>query len=333
MQYHKTTIAVLGTGAWGTALAILLAKNGYTIKLWSKFSDEVISLAENRCNVRYLPNITLPNNIAVVSDLAEALQNTQDILIAVPSHAFRSTVAMIKNFLPNKPRLFWATKGLDTSDKMLHEVVCEIIGAIPMAVISGPTFANEVAQGLPTAITVASNDITFGQDVAKYLHNDTFRAYTNNDLIGVQIAGAVKNVLAIAVGIADGMSLGSNARAALITRSLAELTRLGKILGGKTETFMGLAGIGDLVLTCTDNQSRNRRFGLALGQGVQRQEAEKTINQTIEGIPNSKTTYLLALNKKVEMPIVEQVYRILYEDLTPQTAVTTLLSRTPKAEF
>lgn len=332
-KIKSNAVAVLGTGAWGTALAIVLARNGVKVKLWGKFPEEVAHLATERCNAVYLPGILFPDNIEMYTELSLAIAEVNDILIAVPSHAFQSTLEQLKPHITAHNRLFWATKGLDLHNQLLHETVIQIIGEIPMAVISGPTFAHEVAHSKPSAITAASNDPNFAQDIASYFHCETFRVYTNTDLIGTQICGVVKNVLAIAVGISDGLDLGANARCALITRGLAELTRLGKALGGKTETFMGLAGIGDLVLTCTDNKSRNRRFGIAIGQGIARTQAEETISQIIEGIPNARSVYFLAKKYAIEMSIIEQVYLILYHDLPIATALDTLLNRSQKAEF
>lgn len=333
LKNNNKTIAILGTGSWGSALAVLLANNGFDINLWGKFKEEVDALKKNHCNIQYLPGIAFPSNIKIFSAIEEALANANEILIVVPSHAFDETLKLIKPFTNLNTKLAWASKGLDNNDRLLHEAVKEIIGDIPMLVLSGPTFAKEVASKMPTAITAASNNHDFAKKWAQYLHNDTFRVYTSNDLIGVQICGAVKNVLAIAVGISDGMGFGSNTRCALITRGLAELTRLGLNLGGKMETFMGLAGLGDLVLTCTDNQSRNRRFGLALGNAMDSTSAIKSINQVIEGIPNARSVYNLAKKHQVEMPITEQVYKILFENLSPQKAVKILLERKQKAEI
>lgn len=328
----EKSITIIGTGAWGIALAICIARSGHQVKMWGNDKDEIHDLKINRCNSKCLPNVYLPSNIVIHSEFATALKNTTDVLVVVPSTAFHSVLTAIKQHTQlneNKIRIAWATKGLADTNQPLHEIVQELFGIIPMAVLSGPTFAREVANGLPTAITAAANDHNFSKDIACLLHNETFRVYTSDDLIGVEICGAVKNVLAIGVGIADGMQLGSNARAALITRGLAELTRLGKDLGGKTQTFMGLAGIGDLILTCTDNQSRNRTFGLTLGK------EGKNISSptTVEGIPNARTVYYLAKKHGIEMPICEQVYKILYENLAPKEAVKNLLARSPKAEF
>jgi glycerol-3-phosphate dehydrogenase (NAD(P)+) len=329
----KKDIAVLGAGSWGTALAIHLANNRQSVRLWGRNREKLAHLQKECCNSQYLPAVSFPPALAIETDISKALQGINDILIAVPSHAFRETLLLIKPYLTSQSRLLWATKGLDPkSHTLLHEVVEEVIGKIPMAVLSGPNFAKEVAKGLPTAVTIATTSAEFAEDLTKRFHCKTFRVYTTADIIGVEIGGAMKNVLAIAVGIIDGLGFGANARSALITRGLAEMVRLGTALDGKPETFMGLAGLGDLILTCTDNQSRNRRLGLALGENKSRQAAEQEIGQVVEGIRTAEQIYYVTQKVCVETPICEQVYRVLYENLPPQKAVDNLLSREPKKE-
>lgn len=328
----KKHIAVVGAGSWGTALAIVLARNGFQVNLWDIEKADLKAMIKERVNRRYLPGIPLPDNIAVHLSLKEAVKHCRDILLVVPSQAFHKVLKDLKPFTHATTRIAWGTKGLDKSGKLLHEVAQKTLGKIPMAVVSGPTFAHEVAQGLPTAITVAGTDKTFTKACVNYLHNPAFRVYTSDDIVGVQIGGVVKNSLAIATGISDGMGFGANARSALITRGLAELMRFGKALGAKTETLMGLAGLGDLVLTCTDDQSRNRRFGLAIGKGSDAATAEQAIGQVVEGIANTKLIYDKAKQLHIEMPIVEQVYNILYSKLSPQKAVKALLGRPSKTE-
>ncbi len=327
-------IAVLGAGSWGTALAIQLARNGIETLLWGRDQEKMAKMAANRCNERYLPDITLPENLAPLADLQTVLEKARDILIVVPSHAFRQTLEHIAPQLTPDCRIAWATKGLEPgSRKLLHQVTNEVLGnERPCTVISGPTFAKEVATGLPTAVTVASQDAEVARHFAACLHGGAFRAYTASDVVGVELGGACKNVLAIAAGIADGLGYGANTRAALITRGLAELMRLGTHLGGQPETFMGLAGLGDLVLTCTDDQSRNRRVGLALGEGQSLDNAIATIGQAVEGVKSAPEVFALARECGVEMPIIEQVYRVLYEGETARNAVTALLHREQKAE-
>ena len=329
-----TSISVLGAGSWGSAIALLLARNSHSTILWGHNPDHVAELKQKRCNQRYLPGIVLPDNLIVEADLATAIQNADIIIIAVPSHAVSSTLDKIKPNLAPNTRIAWASKGLDpASGHLLHETVYRSLGKqTSVAVISGPTFATEVAQNLPTAITVASPQPEFGILMSEILHNQRFRVYTSDDIIGVQLGGAVKNVLAIATGAADGLGFGANTRSALVTRGLAELMRLGICMGAKQETLMGLAGLGDIVLTCTDNQSRNRRLGLGLGKGRSTAEIIGEIGQEVEGISAAREIYKLAKMLTLEMPITEQVYKVLYEELTPTTAVQNLLVREQKTE-
>lgn len=330
----QPSISVLGAGSWGTALAILAARNGCQTLLWGHDPAHIQSLATERQNRRYLPDLLFPQTLSVTDNLAQAIQHSRILLLSVPSHAFRHTLSRIKPLLAEDASIIWATKGFDPDNgELLSTIVSEILSPdIAMAVLSGPSFAREVASNLPTAITVASEQPAFAEKIAAIFHNPRFRIYTNTDLIGVQVGGAVKNVLAIAAGIADGLGFGANTRAALITRGLTEIIRLGLKLGGKQETFMGLAGLGDLILTCTDNQSRNRRFGLALGQGKDFATALQEIDQEVEGIFAAKETYFLAQQLGIDMPITEQTYKVLYEQVSPLEAVETLLGRDQKAE-
>jgi len=327
-------IALLGAGSWGTALAILAARNGCQTLLWGHTPEHVEVLARERENRRYLPGFAFPERLNVTSELAEAAAFADVLLVCVPSHAFRQTLVNIKPYLPDNVKIAWATKGFSPNGGfLLHQTVADVFSEqTPAAIISGPSFAREVAADLPTAITVASPDAGFASELAELLHNARFRTYTSSDLIGVQVGGAVKNVLAIAAGIADGLGFGANTRAALITRGLTEIIRLGVRLGGRQETFMGLAGLGDLILTCTDNQSRNRRFGLALGKGQAPDQALSEIGQEVEGIFAARETYFLARQYVIDMPITEQTYQVLYHGLAPQLAVENLLARGLKAE-
>jgi glycerol-3-phosphate dehydrogenase (NAD(P)+) len=281
-----------------------------------------------------LPGLIFPENLTVTSELADVARFCSLILVSVPSHAFKDTLVSLKALVSHDLQIAWATKGFNADGgSLLHNVVAEIFSAeTPAALLSGPSFAKEVADGLPTAITLASSHPDFSNTLSDILRSERFRIYTNTDLIGVEVGGAVKNVMAIAAGIADGLGFGANTRAALITRGLNEMIRLGIKLGGKQETFMGLAGLGDLILTCTDNQSRNRRLGLALGKGKDLNAAIQEIGQEIEGISAAKETYLLAQKYAIDMPITEQTYRVLYEGLSPELAVQNLLAREQKAE-
>jgi len=331
---NSTTVTILGAGSWGTALAIHLARNGQTVHLWGRDAKKIQAMQKARCNEQYLPGVSFTENLFLHTDISKALSNVNNILLAIPSQAFREILNTIKPYVTNKTQLILAAKGFDSQrHKLLHEVVIEILGELPLAILGGPTFAKEVANNLPTAITIAASSVTFSKELTQLFHSKTFRAYTSNDLTGVELGGAMKNVLAIAVGIADGLGLGANAQSALITRGLAEMMRLGLAMGGQRETFMGLAGLGDLVLTCTNNQSRNRRFGVAIGKDISLKKAEQEIGQVVEGVYSAKEVHHLITQYAIEAPISEQVYRILYENLSPQEAVTALLMREPKAEI
>ncbi len=328
-------ITLLGAGSWGTALALLAAKNNYHVMLWGHDSDHIKTLGKTGTNQRYLPGFKFPKEITVTSSLQEAAAFSNLVLVAIPSHAFKQTLT---NFYPHVSeqhlKIAWATKGFNAEDgSLLHQVVADVFSAeTPAAILSGPTFAREVALQLPTAVTIASTNLGFANHLTTIFHSDRFRAYTSTDVIGVEVGGAVKNVLAIAAGVADGLGFGANTRAALITRGLSEIMRLGMKLGGKKETFTGLTGLGDLVLTCTDNQSRNRRFGLALGEGRDKASILTEIGQEVEGISAARETFALAKKYGVDMPITEQTYKVLYENLVPLHAVENLLARDQKAE-
>ncbi|WP_039762069.1 NAD(P)H-dependent glycerol-3-phosphate dehydrogenase [Bartonella queenslandensis] len=329
-------MTVIGAGSFGTALAIVLARNGHNVLLWGYNSQHIKKLQEQRCNQVYLPDIRFPENLFLETSLETATMVSDNILIAVPSHAFHQVLYNIQPYLDQHSRVIWATKGLEHgTGRLLQEVAREILGEkIPLAVFSGPTFAKELAIGWPTAMTIAASDVEFGKELQQLFHCDkSFRVYKSSDMVGVQLGGAVKNVIAIGAGISDGMGFGANARIALITRGLAEISRLGRAMGAELSTFMGMTGLGDLVLTCTDNQSRNRRFGILLGKGIDIKEAEKQIGQVVEGYLNTKEVHTLAQRIGVEMPIVEQIYQILYCDKNITQATDTLLSRTLKDEI
>ncbi|XKM13575.1 NAD(P)H-dependent glycerol-3-phosphate dehydrogenase [Orbaceae bacterium ac157xtp] len=329
-------VTVLGAGSYGTALAILLARNGYETLLWGHEESEMQKLEKERQNSKFLPDIEFPDNLHIETDLKKAVQATNILLLVVPSHAFGEVLTRIKPYLNANTKIVWATKGLEPeTGRLLQDVAKEVLGnTIPLAVISGPTFAKEVAQGLPTAVTVASTDEQFLEELQTLFHcSKTFRVYSSKDFIGVQLGGAVKNVIAIGAGLSDGLGFGANARTALITRGLAEMIRLGEALGADPVTFMGMAGLGDLVLTCTDNQSRNRRFGMLLGQNKTIDEAKTIIGQVVEGCQNTKEVWLLAQKYQIDMPITEQIYKILYCGEDPKQAAMTLLGRTKKEEL
>ncbi|OSM97803.1 MULTISPECIES: NAD(P)H-dependent glycerol-3-phosphate dehydrogenase [Lonsdalea] len=335
MNMPDASMAVIGAGSYGTALAITLARNGHNVVLWGHDPAHVQALQDARCNQAFLPDVPFPDTLLLESDLTRAVAASRNILVVVPSHVFGDVLRQIKPYLRADARIVWATKGLEAeTGRLLQDVAREALGdAIPLAVLSGPTFAKELAAGLPTAIALASTDSLFADDLQELLHcGKSFRVYRNPDFIGVQLGGAVKNVIAIGAGMSDGMGFGANARTALITRGLTEMTRLGVALGADPSTFMGMAGLGDLVLTCTDNQSRNRRFGMMLGQGMSVDAACDQIGQVVEGYRNTKEVMALSTRLNVEMPITEQLWQVLYCGKDAREAALSLLGRSRKDE-
>jgi len=335
MNSFNASMTVIGAGSYGTALAITLARNGHHVVLWGHDPKHIATLQASRCNAAFLPDVSFPETLHLESDLATALSASRNILVVVPSHVFGKVLHQIKPLMRTDARVVWATKGLEAeTGRLLQDVAREVLGDdIPLAVISGPSFAKELAAGLPTAISLAATDSQFTDDLQHLLHcGKSFRVYSNPDFIGVQLGGAVKNVIAIGAGMSDGIGFGANARTALITRGLAEMSRLGSALGASPETFMGMAGLGDLVLTCTDNQSRNRRFGMMLGQGLDVDAAQQQIGQVVEGYRNTKEVRELASRVGVEMPITEEIYQVLYCGKNVREAALTLLGRTRKDE-
>ncbi len=326
--------AILGAGSWGTALAMQLARSGTPVVLWDWDREHIEAIGEHRCNRKFLPDHPLPDSLAVEPDLESAVRSADEILIVVPSHAFAGVLKQIAPWLKPGQGISWACKGLEPgTGKFLHEPAQALFGdERPLAVVTGPSFAKEVAANLPTAVTVAGTDPGYCERIARALHGGNFRAYTSDDIIGAELGGSVKNVLAIATGICDGMSLGDNARAALVTRGLAEMMRLGRVLGAREQTLTGLTGMGDLVLTCTGDLSRNRRLGLALGAGKSIEQALDEIGQVVEGVKTAEEVWRLSRRYDVEMPIAEQIYGILYEGRNPKECVRELLSRELKQE-
>ncbi len=331
---HAAPIAVLGAGSWGTALAIQFARSGKPTRLWGRNPERMAAMVGERCNARYLPGSAFPQALTAGADFAASVHGALDVLLVVPSQGFRTLLEELAPHLTPAMRLAWATKGFESaSGKLPHQVAREILGRDrSIAVLSGPTFSREVGAGLPTAMTVASPDATFAAALARDLSSANFRAYTSTDIVGVEVGGAVKNVLAVGAGISDGLGFGANTRVALITRGLVEMTRLGMALGASRETFMGLAGLGDLVLSCTDDQSRNRRFGLLLAAGRSVEQARLEIGQVVEGYLAAEALRGVAARERVEMPLCASVYQILYEGLPAREVVRALMTRPIKAE-
>ena len=335
MTSAKPPVAVLGAGSWGTALASLLARHDYPTVLWGRDAAQLAQIDASHENRRYLPGVPLPESLSATSDLAAAVASAEWILVVTPSHAFHDTLRALAPLRRPGAGVAWATKGFEPgSGRFLHEVAAELLGPdVPLAVVTGPSFAKEVAQGLPTAVTVHSDDDAFAQAVADALHGPAFRAYTGSDMLGAELGGAMKNVLAVATGIADGMALGLNARAGLITRGLNEMLRLNARLGGRAETLMGLAGLGDLVLTSTGDLSRNRRLGLALGRGQSLKEAVREIGQVVESVQTVDEVMRLAGRHGIELPISALVQRVLHEEITPAEGLKIILAREQKPEY
>lgn len=330
---EPATVALFGAGSWGTALAMQLARNGARVNLWGHQPQHIENLLRDRENRAFLPDIKFDDNIHPVASLEECLDQANTVLIVIPSKAFRDFLQQLSKVIKPGVSIFWASKGFEIeTGKLLHELIVEELPGHNYGVVSGPTFATEVARGLPAAITCAGNDPADTTFFAGLLHGSRFRCYTSEDVVGVELGGALKNILAIAVGIADGLGFGANTRAALMTRGLSEVMRLGQTLGAQQETLMGLAGLGDLILTCTDDQSRNRRFGLAIGQGKTIEEAEIDVGQTVEGLRAARAIFLISQELKLELPIMEQVYRVLYERVKPIDAVHNLENRPQRPE-
>ncbi|GAA0682532.1 glycerol-3-phosphate dehydrogenase (NAD(P)+) [Dyella sp. SG562] len=331
---ERPTLAVLGAGSWGTALAALTARNGVPTRLWGRDAAALAAMAESGQNRRYLPDIQLPAELRYESDLAAAVRGAGIVLIVVPSHAFASMLDELAPLLDAGAGVAWATKGFEPgTGRFLHELVDEKLPGRAAAVITGPSFAKEVALGLPSAVTVHSDDEAFAQQLASMLHAPNFRAYSGGDVLGAELGGAMKNVLAVATGVADGMDLGLNARAGLITRGMNEMLRLGVALGARPETLMGLSGLGDLVLTCTGDLSRNRRLGLALGRGIAIDEAVRQIGQVVESVVTADEVARLAAKHGLDLPISGGVRAVLHGEVTPVEGVRALMSREQKPEY
>lgn len=331
----RLTVAVLGAGSWGTALAALIVRHDHDAVLWGRDAAVVAAIDQRHENIRYLPGIELPGTLRATTDLATVLHGADLVLVVVPSHAFTATLRALAPLRPVNAGVAWAAKGFEPgSGRFLHEVAGDVLGPdVPLAVVTGPSFAKEVALGLPTALTVHGDDAGFVQQVADVLHGPQFRAYTGDDMRGAELGGAMKNVLAVATGAADGMALGLNARTGLITRGLNEMLRLNAAIGGRAETLMGLSGLGDLVLTCTGDLSRNRRLGLALGQGQSLDEAVREIGQVVESVQTADEVMRLADRYGVELPISSNVRDVLHGEITPAEALKRLLARGQKAEY
>lgn len=327
-------IAIIGDGGWGTTLAILLAKKGHAVNLWGPFPEYLNILDKKRKNVKFLPSFKIPREVKICAEIEQAVAQCQVIALVVPSHFMREVVGKLKDVKLTGSIILSASKGIENDTLMrMSEVIIDVLGEQRIAVLSGPSIAQEVAEEIPTTIVASSRDAAIASEIQDIFTTDRFRIYTNSDIIGVELGGALKNIIAIAAGITDGLGFGTNAKAGLLSRGLAEITRLGVAMGAKTETFSGLSGIGDLVTTCINPHGRNRKVGEEIGKGKKLSQILKGMEMVAEGVRTSKSAYELGHKFGIEMPITEEVYSVLYEDKNPLQAVSELMGRERKQEF
>lgn len=324
-------IAVIGSGSWGSAIAIYLAERGHNVKIWS-FSEEECDKINNEKKCVFLPKATIPDNVVCLTDYKEVIEGSDIIFHVTPSKFTRDTIKQYKEYVTNQPVII-CSKGFESSSlKTLDEVAKEELPNSKIGVLSGPSHAEEVSLNIPTALVAACEDTEVADMVVDIFKSETMRMYTSTDVRGVELGGALKNIIAFCAGVSAGLELGDNTFAALITRGLVELSRLGTIMGGNKDTFYGLTGLGDLIVTCSSNHSRNRRAGVLIGQGKTIEETRAIVGMTIESIDNIEVTYKLAKKYNVEMPIVDTVYNVLFNGLDPREGVNILMTRTLKAE-
>ena len=329
----KLRIAVLGDGGWGTTLAVLLSNKGYAVTLWGVFGDYTKKMEKTRHNVKFLPGIRIPRQIEITSNLVSTVANKEIIVLAIPSQYTRQILKKIARNFTKEAIFLSVTKGIEIgSAKRISEIIHAELGAVKFAVLSGPTIASEVAKEVPTAAVVASTDNKIRKTIQTVFSTSRFRVYTNADVVGVELAGSLKNVIAIACGVSDGLGFGTNTKAAILTRGIAEISRLGKAMGATLGTFSGISGLGDLVTTCISKQSRNRNVGELIGKGKSLKEICRDMQMVAEGIPTAKSAYALSLKYKIDMPIIKEVYQLLYKHKSPRRAVEDLMTRKSKEE-
>lgn len=333
MNYPNSYISVIGAGAWGTTLAYILSEKGYDVTLWTHEKELTGHINEQRINPFYLPDIKLPISIKATNDIAEAVTHSRYIVNAVPTQYIRPVFSLLKSYIRNEAIIISASKGIEIDTLLTPSMILKDILNRPVAALSGPSFAKEVVEKKPTAVTLAAEDRKTALLLQEIFNTDYFRVYTHSDIVGVEIGGAMKNVIAIASGVCDGLSLGYNSRAALMTRGLSEITRLGTSLNAKEITFTGLSGLGDLVLTCTAQLSRNYTVGYKLGQGMKLSDITRQTRSIAEGVPTTLSAYTLSKRHNIDMPITEQVYLTLYRDKPPTEALKDLMNRSLKSEF
>jgi len=327
-------IAIIGDGGWGTTLAILLNNKKYNVTIWSIFPDYAAVLDKKRINAKFLPGVKIPVGISITSDLRQAISGSSLVVVAVPSQHMRSVLKRLSG-ISLKPSVSFlsVSKGIENTTLMrMSEVIEDTLGEVDMAVLSGPTISHEVSRGMPTAVVVASGDAKLARQMQDIFNTASFRVYTSDDVVGVELGGSLKNVIAIAGGILDGLKLGANTKAGLVARGLAEISRLGAAMGAKRETFYGVSGLGDLVTTCISSYGRNRWFGEEIGKGKKPNEILKKTEMVVEGFATAKSAYELAKKYKVDMPITEEIYKVLYKNKPPKKAIADLMSRPLKAE-
>ncbi len=335
MKQKIQNISVIGDGGWGTTLALYLVRRDYPVKLWGPFPEYVETVTRTRYNSKFLPGVQLPKELCITSDLQEALDSCDLIVFAAPSKYTPSILKRIKKTKINLSKKIFlsVTKGIDTTKLLrISEIIQKELGNIPLAVLSGPTIASEVAKGIPSTAVVASKKISIAKAVQAIFNSETFRIYTNTDVVGVEMGGSIKNIIAVACGVCDGLGLGTNTKAALLTRGLAEMARLGKALGGREKTFAGLTGLGDLVTTCFSPKSRNRSVGEKLGRGSPIKAIMSSMEMVAEGVETVKAAYKLSRKYHIAMPITTEVYKIIYQNKSPSKAVKNLMKRQIKSE-
>ncbi|MDD5109159.1 MAG: NAD(P)-dependent glycerol-3-phosphate dehydrogenase [Candidatus Omnitrophica bacterium] len=330
---NKMRIGILGDGGWGSTLAILLANKGYLVTLWGAFENYTLQMAKTRFNPKFLPGIKIPEEIKITSNIKSAITDKEIVVLAIPSQYTRSVLKRIRGGFSKNTIFLSVTKGIEIkSSERISEVIHAELGPVKLAVLSGPTIAQEVAKGIPTTAVAASINKEIRKTIQAVFNTEKFRVYTNSDVIGVELGGSLKNVIAIACGVSDGLGFGTNTKAAILTRGLAEISRLGKAMGAKLETFSGISGLGDLVTTCISKQSRNRMVGELIGKGKSLKEIRQHMQMVAEGVPTAKSAYALSKKYKTEMPITTEVYRLLYKNKSPRQAVKDLMTRKSKEE-
>ncbi len=329
----KKTIGIVGAGSWGTALAVLLANNGHDVTVWSYNSSEVLELSHSFENKRKLPGVIIPSSVSFTDDVAFAVKSKDVVITVVPSIHIKNTAKLIAPYISEEQVIVNASKGIDSKTLMtISEQIQTEIPNVQVAVLSGPSHAEEVGKGLPTTCVIGANSECVAKSLQEIFMSDVFRVYTSTDIVGIEVGASLKNVIALAAGIADGLGYGDNTKAALITRGIAEITRLGVKMGGKPETFAGLAGIGDLIVTCASQHSRNRRAGVLIGQGYSAEDAMKEVNMVVEGVYSARAALALARKYGESMPIVEQINEVLFNNKNPEVAVKELMLRDCRPE-